>query len=295
MFVNKVFVIATLAISALAAPAIVELEERAPEPGIKSAFINLKHKIEHKIEDGKAKGLYRHATKVIGKNSAKVHATIAITSVGGPAITLATGKHGVKTTFAGHEWKVATATPSPSVSKRAEDLEARRIHLFRKKSKAQRMAEHANRVIGKKHTAQVHATIATVSGKEIVQVTSVGGPAITLATKGGIKTKFAGHEWHIVTATPTPSHSSSVASATPSKRALELEERDFELEERDIELEERDFDLEERSLEEYIEARDAEASAHTNGSPASFVISKPILAALAGVLGSIATGALVVL
>lgn len=155
-----------------------------------------------------------------------------------------------------------------------------------------------------------------MSGKEIVQVTSVGGPAITLATKGGIKTKFAGHEWHIVTATPTPSHSSSVASATPrfvphctsspsqdwlifslrfSKRALELEERDFELEERDIELEERDFDLEERSLEEYIEARDAEASAHTNGSPASFVISKPILAALAGVLGSIATGALVVL
>lgn len=35
MFVNKVFVIATLAISALAAPAIVELEERAPEPGSK--------------------------------------------------------------------------------------------------------------------------------------------------------------------------------------------------------------------------------------------------------------------
>jgi len=290
MFVNKVFVIATLAISAFAAPAFVELEERAPEPGIKSAFVSLKHKIEHKIEDGQAKGLYNHATKIIGKDSSKVHATIAtmngrpvvqVTSVGGPAITLATGKHGVKTSFAGHEWKVATATPSsssssatPSVTKRADDIEARRIHLFhaQKKSKAQQLADHANKIIGKKHTAQVHATIATVSGQEIVQVTSVGGPVITLATKGGVKTKFAGHEWHVATATPSSSSSSSsssvssTAAPTPSKR----------------------------SIEEYIEARELEARKHKSGSAATFVM-KPVLVAMAGVLGSIATGAMVVL
>lgn len=37
MFVNKVFIVATLAISALAAPTFVDLEARAPQPGSKSA------------------------------------------------------------------------------------------------------------------------------------------------------------------------------------------------------------------------------------------------------------------
>ncbi len=48
-------------------------------------------------------------------------------------------------------------------SKRADEIEARRIHLFHKdkKSKAQQLADHANKIIGKKHTAQVHATIAS--------------------------------------------------------------------------------------------------------------------------------------
>lgn len=284
MFVNKVFVIATLAISVLAAPAYVELEAR--EPGIKSAFLSLKHKIDHKIEEGQAKGLLKGANKNIGKDSAKLHASITtvngrpvvqVSSVGGAAITLATGRHGVKTTWAGHQWKVATATPSSSssspsasVTKRSDDLEARRIHLFHthKKSKAQHMADHANKVIGKKHTAQVHATIATVSGQEVVQVTSVGGPAITLATKGGVKTKFAGHQWHVVTAAPSSSSSSSSSSATPTQSK--------------------------RSIDEYIEARELEARQHTNGAVLSFGL-KPILTAMAGVLGSIATGAMVVL
>ena len=44
------------------------------------------------------------------------HEIVEVTSVGGPAVTLATGKHGVKTTFAGHAWTIATATPTSSGS-----------------------------------------------------------------------------------------------------------------------------------------------------------------------------------
>lgn len=50
-----------------------------------------------------------------------------------------------------------------------------------------------------------------------------------------------------------------------------------------------------RSIDEYVEAREIEARQHTNSSPSAFTASKSLLTALAGVLGSIALGAMVVL
>ena len=41
---------------------------------------------------------------------------------------------------------------------------------------------------------------AAVGGVPIVKVTSVGGPAITLATTSGMVTSFVGHSWTIDTA-----------------------------------------------------------------------------------------------
>ncbi|THG95662.1 hypothetical protein EW026_g6031 [Hermanssonia centrifuga] len=62
-------------------------------------------------------------------------------------------------------------------------------------------------------TSQAFATIITSNGVPIVEVTSVGGPAITLATQSGVTTSFAGHTFTVVPSSSSSSTSSS-ASAT---------------------------------------------------------------------------------
>lgn len=62
-------------------------------------------------------------------------------------------------------------------------------------------------------TSAAYATVATVDGTPVVQVTSVGGPAITLATGAGMTTSFAGH---VFTAAVPPSSSSGSASPSAS-------------------------------------------------------------------------------
>jgi len=77
--------------------------------------------------------------------------------------------------------------------------------------------EDATKVIGTA-TSQAFATIVTSNGIPIVEVTSVGGPAITLATgtASGFTTSFAGHTFTAAPASSTASSSSSSASATTS-------------------------------------------------------------------------------
>jgi len=64
-------------------------------------------------------------------------------------------------------------------------------------------------------TSKVFATVTTISGAPVVEVTSVGGDAITLATSGtstGMTTTFAGHTFVIPSTSATASHNAAVGA-----------------------------------------------------------------------------------
>lgn len=73
----------------------------------------------------------------------------------------------------------------------------------------------ATKVLGTS-TSQAYATIVTANGVPVVEVTSVGGPAITLATgtATGFTTSFVGHTFTAAPTTTSSSSSAASASAT---------------------------------------------------------------------------------
>ena len=75
--------------------------------------------------------------------------------------------------------------------------------------------EDATKALGGTATTSAFATIVTVGGVPVVEVTSVGGAAITLATgtQSGFTTSFVGH---VFTAVPSPAPSSASSSASSS-------------------------------------------------------------------------------
>ncbi|EKM61685.1 uncharacterized protein PHACADRAFT_248445 [Phanerochaete carnosa HHB-10118-sp] len=81
--------------------------------------------------------------------------------------------------------------------------------------------EDATKVIGTA-TSQVFATIVTANNVPVVEVTSVGGSAITLATgtASGFTTSFAGHTFTAASATGTSTSSSASASSTGKNAAV---------------------------------------------------------------------------
>ncbi|OSX67207.1 hypothetical protein POSPLADRAFT_1037901 [Postia placenta MAD-698-R-SB12] len=75
-------------------------------------------------------------------------------------------------------------------------------------------------------TSKVYATVTTISGAPVVEVTSVGGAAITLATSGAhsgtstarvMTTTFAGHTFLVPSVSATHNAAVSIQSLTLSK------------------------------------------------------------------------------
>ncbi|KAI0964532.1 hypothetical protein AcW1_001331 [Taiwanofungus camphoratus] len=120
-------------------------------------------------------------------------------------------------------------------------------------------------------TSQVFATVTTISGVPVVEVTSSGGSAITLATSSGMTTSFAGHI--LTVATPSPSSSSSSSSSGSSSSSSSS------------------------SASSSSSSSSASASGSANAAVGmhGLTVSKPMLMSAATVLGSIFAGALVVL
>ncbi|KAI0697673.1 hypothetical protein BC835DRAFT_1305121 [Cytidiella melzeri] len=69
-------------------------------------------------------------------------------------------------------------------------------------------------------TQSAYATIITASGVPVVEVTSVNGPAITIATSSGMTTSFAGHTFTVATPTSTSSTSASPTSSKSSAAGM---------------------------------------------------------------------------
>ncbi|CCL98545.1 uncharacterized protein FIBRA_00545 [Fibroporia radiculosa] len=68
-------------------------------------------------------------------------------------------------------------------------------------------------------TTKVFATVTTISSVPVVEVTSVGGGAITIATSGAsstMTTSFAGHTFVVPSVSATSSHNAAVGSSSLS-------------------------------------------------------------------------------
>ncbi|PCH34388.1 hypothetical protein WOLCODRAFT_135683 [Wolfiporia cocos MD-104 SS10] len=85
-------------------------------------------------------------------------------------------------------------------------------HVGVLEASATQVFESATKELGTS-TSQVYATVTTISSTPIVEVTSSGGPAITLATSGASKimtTTFAGHTFVVPSTSASATHNAAV-------------------------------------------------------------------------------------